>query len=443
MCIRDSKNILSLVLNGTKRKYDIHTNVISQSDGTRVFAIGLVADNSNDATEAFERMAAFFELIALSLVLNFSIAPHDTRIDAPEIQEFLQFSLEFSAQTKRTLTNLLALLLKEKWKMGEGTSILGKSRRLHFEWELDDLEEFWKDLVEKDKGPEDLRTINFQTISKLLTSADGFTTAMLAESTPEPVRNVYNQAKDFLKGIYSVQLAIGKHMFEISMNNFDVFHLLPDLEELKKIKETKKPAPAPTPVMSTYQKIEPLLSAPRKKVLMKVIMLGDSGTGKTAIMQQYVHKKFSNQYKATIGADFLTKEVLDKNKHLVTLQIWDTAGQERFQSLGVAFYRGSDACILVFDVNVKKTFEHLQAWHDEFLVQSKNADFAPFIVVGNKVDLETNRVVSRKEAMAWVNRVLGDKGIYVETSAKQNVNITEIFHNELMNQLYTGERFSK
>ncbi|KAF6303164.1 RAB7A isoform 2 [Pan troglodytes] len=84
----------------------------------------------------------------------------------------------------------------------------------------------------------------------------------------------------------------------------------------------------------------------RKKVLLKVIILGDSGVGKTSLMNQYVNKKFSNQYKATIGADFLTKEVMVDDR-LVTMQIWDTAGQERFQSLGVAFYRGADCCVLV------------------------------------------------------------------------------------------------
>ena len=70
--------------------------------------------------------------------------------------------------------------------------------------------------------------------------------------------------------------------------------------------------------------------ASRKKVLLKVIILGDSGVGKTSLMNQYVNKRFTSQYKATIGADFLPKEVMIDDK-LVTLQIWDTAGQERFQ----------------------------------------------------------------------------------------------------------------
>nr|ACF81381.1 unknown [Zea mays] len=92
------------------------------------------------------------------------------------------------------------------------------------------------------------------------------------------------------------------------------------------------------------------MSTSRRRTLLKVIVLGDSGVGKTSLMNQYVHKKFSQQYKATIGADFVTKEVLIEDR-LVTLQIWDTAGQERFQSLGVAFYRGADCCVLVYDVN--------------------------------------------------------------------------------------------
>ncbi|KAA8522566.1 hypothetical protein F0562_013073 [Nyssa sinensis] len=106
----------------------------------------------------------------------------------------------------------------------------------------------------------------------------------------------------------------------------------------------------------------------RVRTLLKVIVLGDSGVGKTSLMNQYVHKKFSQQYKATIGADFVTKE-LQIDDRLVTLQIWDTAGQERFQSLGVAFYRGADCCVLVYDVNVMRSFDTLDNWHGEFLQQ--------------------------------------------------------------------------
>ena len=80
---------------------------------------------------------------------------------------------------------------------------------------------------------------------------------------------------------------------------------------------------------------------------------------------------------------------------LVTMQIWDTAGQERFQSLGVAFYRGADCCVLVYDVTAPTTFKSLDSWRDEFLIQAspRDPDRFPFVVLGNKVDLE-NRAVS-------------------------------------------------
>ena len=90
--------------------------------------------------------------------------------------------------------------------------------------------------------------------------------------------------------------------------------------------------------------------------------------GKTSLMNQYVNKKFSSQYKATIGADFLTKEVV-VDERLVTMQIWDTAGQERFQSLGVAFYRGADACVLVYDLTNLKSFDNCESWSAERVVQ--------------------------------------------------------------------------
>jgi Ras-related protein Rab-7A len=168
----------------------------------------------------------------------------------------------------------------------------------------------------------------------------------------------------------------------------------------------------------------------RKKVLLKVIILGDSGVGKTSLMNQYVHKRFSNQYKATIGADFLTKEVMIDDK-LVTLQIWDTAGQERFQSLGVAFYRGADSCVLVYDVTDAKSFDNLDSWMDEFLVHAapRNADTFPFVVLGNKADLASSRrQVSANKVAAWC-KSKGEGGIpSFETSAKEALNVEQAFH---------------
>jgi len=166
----------------------------------------------------------------------------------------------------------------------------------------------------------------------------------------------------------------------------------------------------------------------RKKVLLKIIILGDSGVGKTSLMNQYVNKKFSTQYKATIGADFLTKEVMIDDK-LVTLQIWDTAGQERFQSLGVAFYRGADACILVHDITNEKSFEQLNSWRDEFLTQAnpKDPENFSFVVIGNKVDKEPERRVPKSKVTQWC-KSKGTKPIpFYETSAKDSVKVEDAF----------------
>merc|ERR1712130_578593 len=193
--------------------------------------------------------------------------------------------------------------------------------------------------------------------------------------------------------------------------------------------------------MGDFSSLSSCTMSNRKKVLLKVIILGDSGVGKTSLMNQYVNKKFSNQYKATIGSDFLTKEVQVEDR-LVTMQIWDTAGQERFQSLGVAFYRGADCCVLVYDVNTAKTFENLDNWRDEFLIQAspKDPDNFPFVVIGNKIDVDggSSRVVSKKKATTWCQSK-GDVP-YFETSAKEDINIDAAFQtiakNEVEEEIY-------
>ena len=121
-------------------------------------------------------------------------------------------------------------------------------------------------------------------------------------------------------------------------------------------------------------------------------------------MNRYSTGKFTGQYKATIGADFLSKDnvviqdVFGQNQ-LVSLQIWDTAGQERFQSLGVGFYRGADACLLVYDITDPHSLDNLDHWRKEFLEQvggpmgasmggamGDSSAVFPFVVLGNKAD---------------------------------------------------------
>ncbi|QLQ82202.1 hypothetical protein HG537_0G04570 [Torulaspora globosa] len=166
----------------------------------------------------------------------------------------------------------------------------------------------------------------------------------------------------------------------------------------------------------------------RKKNILKVIILGDSGVGKTSLMHRYVNDKYSQQYKATIGADFLTKEVVVDDDKVATMQVWDTAGQERFQSLGVAFYRGADCCVLVYDVTNGKSFENIKSWRDEFLVNANvsSPETFPFIILGNKVDVEeSKKVVSTKSAQELA-KSLGNVPLFF-TSAKNAINVDIAF----------------
>jgi len=118
------------------------------------------------------------------------------------------------------------------------------------------------------------------------------------------------------------------------------------------------------------------------------------------------------------------------------LQIWDTAGQERFQSLGVAFYRGADCCVLVFDVTVPKTFETLDSWRDEFLIQAspRDPENFPFVVLGNKIDMES-RAISQKRAMSWCQNKANVPIPYFETSAKEAINVEQAFQTIAKNAL--------
>ncbi|PCH33015.1 ras-domain-containing protein [Wolfiporia cocos MD-104 SS10] len=125
----------------------------------------------------------------------------------------------------------------------------------------------------------------------------------------------------------------------------------------------------------------------------KVVVIGSSGVGKTSLRNQYISGRFTTGYRATIGADFITKTVPHHSspEDSVTLQIWDTAGQERFSSLSSAFFRGADAVLLLFDVNQPDTLQALTRWWSDFrekapVPDDEVEDFC-VAVVGNKVDL--------------------------------------------------------
>jgi len=158
----------------------------------------------------------------------------------------------------------------------------------------------------------------------------------------------------------------------------------------------------------------------------KVVLIGAPSVGKTSILERFVTDQYSEDYKATIGADFRTKDIRI-NGQTVLLQIWDTAGQERFRALAAPFYRGADICVLVFDVTDSQSFEAVDQWRDEFLHHAdiEEQQSFPFLLLGNKCD------VGGGTGKAEVNRWLEQRGyknmVYLETSALTNQNVTEAF----------------
>ena len=166
--------------------------------------------------------------------------------------------------------------------------------------------------------------------------------------------------------------------------------------------------------------------AVKKKSFLKIVIIGDSSVGKTTLLQQYLNGKVTGNAKPTIGADFSKKETLIDNQ-VVTLQIWDTAGQEKFQSLGYAFYRGADCCVLVYDITNRKTYENLTKWKQGFIDNAAPDEpkSFPFVVLGNKIDKESERKVDSREGKEWCD---ANNGIpFYETSAKEGISVEQAF----------------
>ncbi len=148
--------------------------------------------------------------------------------------------------------------------------------------------------------------------------------------------------------------------------------------------------------------------------------------GKTSLLYQYVKNEFTEQYKATIGADFLIKNIEKGDVH-ISLQIWDTAGTERYNSMGQTFYRNSEACVLVFDLNLPESFKNVENWRKNFLtaLNPPDPDTFPFILVGNKCDIRSDTMVNNDEIEAYCNE---HKNMpYFATSAKDDINLEETF----------------
>jgi Ras-related protein Rab-2A len=154
----------------------------------------------------------------------------------------------------------------------------------------------------------------------------------------------------------------------------------------------------------------------------KMIVIGDAGVGKSCLTSQASKGIFEESYSATVGFEFLVFNV-KLNEKVVKLQIWDTCGQELYRSLISSFYRNSSLAMMVYAINNKESFMHIESWLKEVKLQS-NPDIKVFLI-GNKSDLEEERKVTLEEAKTFKE----EHGIHYfsEASAKNGINAKEVF----------------
>ena len=155
--------------------------------------------------------------------------------------------------------------------------------------------------------------------------------------------------------------------------------------------------------------------------LFKYIIIGDSSVGKSNILLKYAHNQFKAEYQLTIGVEFGAKNI-DINQKTYRVQIWDTAGQENFRSITRAYYKTSVCALVVYDVTNKDSFDNVKAWIEDCKSQSPKTIL--MVLVGNKIDLDSERAVSTEEGeeFAKVNNMQ-----FFETSAKNGTNIEDVF----------------
>lgn len=144
----------------------------------------------------------------------------------------------------------------------------------------------------------------------------------------------------------------------------------------------------------------------------KVVLLGDSGVGKSSIVMRFVSNTYDKYNESTIGASFMSKMIM-VDGHSIKYQIWDTAGQEKYHSLAPMYYRGAAAAIVVYDITKRSTFETLKAWVKE--LQQLGPPDIIICVCGNKADLKDQREVDSADAKRYAQEI---GAIFFETSAK-------------------------
>lgn len=172
-------------------------------------------------------------------------------------------------------------------------------------------------------------------------------------------------------------------------------------------------------------------SVPDPDLLVKLILIGDSGVGKTNLVSQFSKNEFNAGSKTTIGVEFATKtlSVVRKDKQgseidtkVVKAQIWDTAGQERYRSVTTAYYKGAVGALLVYDIACMESFKSLGRWLK--MLRDNGDENMVIMLVGNKSDLVHHRVTTEAEGKKFAEK---EHLLFIETSALNATNVNEAF----------------
>lgn len=153
----------------------------------------------------------------------------------------------------------------------------------------------------------------------------------------------------------------------------------------------------------------------------KIVVVGDSGVGKSNILSRYAQDEFNFDSKATVGVELYTKTFKINDKY-VKVHFWDTAGQERYKSITAAYYRGAKGAMIVFDITRPDTFNNVDKWFNE--IKEFGEKNMQILAVGNKSDLKHLRAVDNKNAVAKAEIL---DVAYFETSALESTNIRQAF----------------
>ena len=168
-------------------------------------------------------------------------------------------------------------------------------------------------------------------------------------------------------------------------------------------------------------------------MMIKVILIGDSGVGKTNIMSKFLKNQFLENSKATVGVEFGSKLFIHEN-HKIKAQIWDTAGQEKYKAITGAYYKGSKGALVIYDITRKDTFSNIDKWVND--LKTTGDPKITIIIIGNKNDLADRRQVTKEEGE---ERAKSFGCAFLETSAFSGDNIDKAF-DIMVKEIY--EKFS-